>query len=234
MHHGHRQRVWNRVLNEGLAGFEPHQALELMLFQAQRRGDTNALAHLLLDRFGSFAAVLDADPKDLATVPGIGVNTARFIHLVPELTRYYLSDKARPGKAPLNDPARARRQVFPLFAGRRQEMFYLLCLDTRCRLVFPALIDEGTVDHVTIEPRRIVETALRHKATQVIFAHNHPSETYGPSQEDIRFTRQMSTILEAIGIRVVDHLIVAGNREDQVFSFAESGLLSSDGEETVG
>ncbi|MBF0125418.1 MAG: hypothetical protein HQL60_08780, partial [Magnetococcales bacterium] len=89
LHQGHRQRVYERLSREGLAHFSPHQVLELLLFYSHRQGDTNELAHQLLHRFGSLAAVLEANPADLANVAGMGSRSAAFLTLMPQLLRYY-------------------------------------------------------------------------------------------------------------------------------------------------
>ncbi|MBF0160570.1 MAG: DNA repair protein RadC [Magnetococcales bacterium] len=223
LHQGHRQRVYDRLTREGLAHFTPHQVLELLLFHTHRQGDTNELAHQLLRRFGSLAAVLEANEADLAHVDGIGPRSAAFLTLMPQLARYYLRDKAERALAPMDHPDRARDYLIPLMTGRSEEVFYVLCLDSRCRLLFPALLHEGTVNRVVVEPRHIIETALRHKASQIILAHNHPSGNNQPSAEDIRLTQIVAQVCLPIGIHLADHLIVA---DDQLFSFNEAGLLA--------
>ncbi|MEO5371843.1 MAG: DNA repair protein RadC [Magnetococcus sp. DMHC-1] len=225
LHLGHRKRLRNRFLSEGIDQFEPHQALELLLFYALPRRDTNDLAHVLLRRFGTLSAVLEADPQDLASIPGIGENAAAFLSLLPQITRYYLRDRACRNQAPLNTPEATQQYLVPLMAGRTEEVFYLLCLDNRFRLIYPALINRGTVKGVLVEPRLVVETALRHKAAAVILCHNHPSGHLTPSPQDVQFTRLIQQTMIPIGIQVVDHIIVA---EEQIFSFIQNRLLDSE------
>ncbi|MBF0190444.1 MAG: hypothetical protein HQL99_04760 [Magnetococcales bacterium] len=107
LHHGHRQRLRRRFLEEGLEGFEDHQVLELLLFNVLPRQDTNALAHLLLKRFGGLSAALEADPSDLAAIPGVGEAAAAFLSLIPPVTRRYLEDQAGRDKPALDDPDKA-------------------------------------------------------------------------------------------------------------------------------
>ena len=89
LHEGHRQRLKERFLREGLDHFEPHTVLELLLFYAVPQRDTNELAHRLIARFGSLDAVFDAAFDELCAVEGIGRNTATLLKLVPDLTRRY-------------------------------------------------------------------------------------------------------------------------------------------------
>ena len=93
MAEGHRSRLKERFKNDGLDSFNEINALEILLFYAVPRSDTNPLAHRLLDRFGSFAAVLDADYNDLLEVEGVSDHTATFLKLLPEAARYYQSGK---------------------------------------------------------------------------------------------------------------------------------------------
>ena len=93
LHQGHRERLRRRFLAEGLDAFEDHQVLELLLFHVVPRVDTNPIAHQLLKRFGSLSAVLEADPRDLATVEGIGKQAAVFLSLIPQVTRRYFQDR---------------------------------------------------------------------------------------------------------------------------------------------
>ncbi|MBF0126031.1 MAG: DNA repair protein RadC [Magnetococcales bacterium] len=222
LHRGHRQRLRRRFLEEGLEGFEDHQVLELLLFNVLPRQDTNALAHLLLRRFGGLSAALEADPSDLAAIPGMGEAAAGFLALIPPVTRRYLQNRSAREKPPLNDPARAAQYVLALTAGRTEEVFYVLCLDLRARLLFPALLSRGTVTEAHVHPRQVVEAALRHKAVEVILAHNHPSGTTTPSHADRNLTKILINALTPIGIRLVDHLITAG---DRCFSMAQEGVL---------
>ncbi|MBF0370013.1 MAG: DNA repair protein RadC [Magnetococcales bacterium] len=222
LHYGHRGRLRRRFQQEGLEGFEDHQVLELLLFNALPRQDTNKIAHRLLQRYGSLSAALEADPKDIATIPGMGQAAAAFLSLIPPLTRYYLTDRSKRIKKPLNEIHRSLNYVIPLMAGRTEEVFYVLCLDSQCRLLFPALISHGTVKEALVHPRHVVEAALRHKAASVILAHNHPSGHPEPSRSDIQFTQLLQRSLIPIGIRVLDHIIVTGN---EGISMAQEGFL---------
>ncbi|MBF0308851.1 MAG: DNA repair protein RadC [Magnetococcales bacterium] len=219
---GHRGRLRERFLREGLEGFPDHQVLELLLFYILPRRDTNRLAHQLIRRFGSLSAVLEADPVDLAGIEGIGRNAAVFLTLFPPLTRRYLHDRATRDKPALNQPEVTCRFVVPLMLGRTEEVFYVLCLDSRLRLLFPALISHGTVKKALVHPRQVVEAAIRHKASGIILAHNHPSGSVKPSPEDIEFTKRLQQALTVLDIRLLDHIIVAGT---ETCSMAKRNLL---------
>lgn len=221
LHSGHRQRLKERALYEGLDSFQSHQLLELLLFYALPYRDTNELAHRLLSRFGSFSGVLNADYEDLVSVEGIGPHAASLLTLMPDFFRRYHSDQAAP-QPQLNTRAKIIDYAVGLFIGCDHERFYMICLDTQDRVVQAALINEGTLDQVTVYPRVVVETALRHRAKTVVLAHNHPGGALRPTAADVQLTQHIAALLAEIGITVQDHLIVA---VDKYYSFQEKGLL---------
>ncbi|NLT95670.1 MAG: DNA repair protein RadC [Clostridia bacterium] len=221
LHKGHRKRVKERYLKEGLDGFADHQVLELLLFYAIPMKDTNELAHRMIKEFGSLAVLFEAHPREIARRCGVTENTAILISLIPSLSRRYF--QARWGDRPiLNSSQKAGQYAVGLFAGRTYEAFYLICLDTQNRVIHAALVHEGTINEAPVYPRIIVETALRHQAHNVILAHNHPGGSLNPSQADIDVTEKIKRALEPIDIKVIDHIVVAGER---FVSFAERGII---------
>ncbi len=187
MHENHRARLRNRYRNEGLGSFEPHEILELLLFYALPRRDTNALAHTLIRHFGNLSGVLGASVEDLAAVPGMGEHSAILLNMMLPLQRAYLKDASRERK-PLTNANIAIDYARNLFAGRRSEALFLLCLDSRCRLIRECLLLEGTVSEVSVHPRRIVECALQNNSVQVMLMHNHPEGDPQPSKSDLLYT----------------------------------------------
>ncbi len=220
IHGGHRQRLKQRFAQEGLDNFEQHQVLELLLFYAIPRVDTNPIAHALLERFGSLAQVLEAPAAELQKVPGMGENAAQFLSLVNEVGRYYQVNRAsRP--TILTTVEQCGRYLAPRFYNRRNETVFLLCLDAKCKVLCCKEVGEGSVNSAAIPIRRVVEMALGANATSVVLAHNHPSGVALPSDEDVCTTRRVALALHAVEIQLVDHIVVA---EDDFVSMAQSGL----------
>ncbi len=220
IHQGHRERLRARFLEDGLDGFENHQVLELLIFHVIPRVDMNPIAHKLMRRFGLLSAVMEADPKDIASVEGMGEKAATFLSLIPQITRRYFHDRVDTPRRTSSEAV--TEYLFPLMAGRPEEVFYVLCLDSQCRVLYPALIGEGTVKEAHVHPRHVVENALRHRAASVILAHNHPGGTAKPSNADHQLTAALVQTLGAIGIPVLDYIIVAVER---AYSFARAGVL---------
>jgi len=222
-HSGHRARLRKRFFEEGLDAFEDHQILELLLFFAIPRKDTNEIAHLLLRRYGSFSGVLDADPHDLAETEGIGEAAAALLSIVPSLTRRYSIDRTRHERHLLNTSERAAMYLVPFMAGRTTEVFFVVCLDARCQVIVPGVVTEGLLDRAHVEPRQAVEIALRNKAHSVVLAHNHPTGQAKPTTADHRVTQSLVNAFGAIGIPVRDHIIVAG---EDWYSFSRAGDMA--------
>lgn len=221
LHQGHREKMKQRFIEEGLTAFADHQVLEMVLFYTIPRKDTNEMAHRLLEKFGTLESLFDTSPEEIVSKGGVTPNTAVFISMIPQLARRYMLQKQ--GKKPVLDSSvKAGRFVTSLFIGRNYEAFYVCCLNSQNQLNYAALVHEGTINEAPVYPRLIVETALRYQASSVILAHNHPGGSLRPSGADIEVTRKIRDALKTISISVVDHMIAAG---DAYFSFAENGLL---------
>lgn len=224
MHTGHRDRLKKRFLEEGLDGFSDIQALELLLFYAIPRKDTNPIAHQLLDHFGSLSRVLEADIEELKKIPGISGNAAVLLHLIPEMGRYYQVDIARRTEI-LPTLEACGNYLVPRFFGKTRETVFLLCLDAKCKVLACKEMGEGSVNCTSISVRKVVEMALAASATTVILAHNHPSGIAVPSQDDILTTRRVAAALRSVEIQLADHIVVA---EGDYVSMAQSGCRFDD------
>lgn len=210
MHDGHRQRMKERFRSHGLDNFNDINALELLLFYAAPRRDTNALAHALLDRFGSFSAVLEADEQELLAVPGVGENAVTLLRLIPAVSRRYLLDRTATDE-PLTSAEAAGQYFLPKFMYETEEVVYALLLDARRRPIRCEALSRGTVDAAEINARKLAELALQHKASSVLLAHNHRSGVAQPSVEDEMVTARLARALELLGVELTDHIIVAGS-----------------------
>ena len=219
-HSGHRDRLRGEFLARS-ESFPDHKVLELLLFYALPRQDTNPIAHDLLERFGSLEGVLDAPPEALAQVKGVGDRSAVLFKAVKELARRYAAGRSRIGNLITTNYA-AYEILHPLFFGARNERVYLLCLDGKKKLLGCAKLGEGNVNAAEVTPRGVVETALNHNAARVILAHNHVSGLALPSDEDMATTLYLQTLLSQVGVLLDDHLIFV---DDDMVSLKDSGLL---------
>ncbi len=208
IHDGHRQRLRERFLKEGLENFEQIQVLELLLFYCIPRQDTNPIAHALLNRFGSLSGVLEAPVAELKKVPGVGENAATYLSLILAASRYYRTCPTE--KAVFIQSVEDYGTLLSdCLQGRHNETVYLLCIDAKRKLLSCEEVGEGSVNSAAVPIRRIVEMALANNASSVVLAHNHPSGFAVPSEEDIRTTYRLAAALQAVEITLVDHIVVA-------------------------
>ena len=220
LHDGHRQRKKQQYAREGLERFADHEVLELLLYYAIPRRDTNETAHRLLERFGSLEGVLRAPAAELQQVEGVGESAALLLRLVPDVMRRAHSHP--PAEKIFNSVDASGSFFLELLEGQRREVLYEACLDAKGKLLTCRQISAGSVDATMLSIREVVETALHADASGVVLAHNHPSGIALPSVADQQLTLQAKQALETMGIRLVDHIIVA---DGDFVSMAASGLL---------
>lgn len=225
IHEGHRLRVKQRYMEEGLDGFQEHEVLEMLLFYSLSRKDTNELAHRLLDEFGNLPAVMSATPAQLANVPGIGESTAVFLSFIHDLNRYTQVCKKKMECSSLLTVEECGEYLCPKFMGLRNEVVYLVCLDSKCKILGCKLLGEGSVNSAAVPIRRIVEHALNMNASTVVLAHNHPSGVALPSNDDVQTTRVLSNALQAVDIFLADHIIFS---DDEFVSMRQSNYFSGE------
>ncbi len=221
IHDGHRQRLKDRFRKEGLDGFNEVNALELLLFYCVPRSDTNPLAHRLIERFGSFSAVLDASVEELEEVEGVGHNISTFLTFIPQVERYYNDNKNKNVKV-LSSIAQCGKYLAPKFIGRKNEMVYMICLDSKCKVLACKELGEGSVNSAGVPIRRIVDVALKVNAATVVLAHNHPGGLATPSSDDIQTTHRVAQALAGVDIILTDHLVFA---DGEYVSMVDSGYF---------
>ena len=221
IHDGHREKMRQRYLKSGLEGFADHEALELLLYYAIPRRDTNPIAHALMERYGSLSAVLTAPVEDLRKVEGVGESAAILLRLAPQLyQKARLSDAEQ--ETVLNSVDRVGAYLLQRFIGERREVIYQLCLDRKGKLLACKRLGEGGVASADLDIRKLMENAILTSASVVILAHNHPSGVALPSGEDYAATTRVQQALATIGVELADHIIVA---DGDFVSLKDSGFF---------
>jgi len=222
IHDGHRERLRGRFIKHGLESFNELNALELLLFYAIPRKDTNVIAHNLLDTFGSLSNVFDASHQELMAVDGIGETAASLIRLVPQIMKCAAMNEAQ-RRVSIPDIKAAANFLKPYFMSARDELFVVLCLDARNNVICCEVMSKGVVNSVEVNIRRVLETVIKAKASSIVIAHNHPDGNPMPSMEDDATTKQLYITMSSLGIEVFDHIVFGG---EQYFSYREMGHLS--------
>ena len=204
---GHRSRLKVRFRTSGRKALADHELLELLLGYAIPRKDTKPIAKALLERFGTFQAVLDAPYAHLEEVDGVGTHASTLIALFRAGMSRYLEPSTETATV-ISGPEDVADHVRTAIGGSTTEQFMLVCLNAAGRLIHSRVIAEGTVDAAHIYPREVLKTAMNCNATALILAHNHPSGTLAPSEQDRRLTSLLSDACSQVGITLHDHLIV--------------------------
>jgi DNA repair protein RadC len=218
---GHRGRMREKLLTRGLDSLADYELLEMLLFQAMPKGDTKPLAKALVNRFGSFARVLAAPVRVLLETKGLGPHSVTAIKLVEASALRMM--KAEVQEAPvLNNWDRLTAYLQAAMSREKTEIFRVLFLDTRNRLIADEAQGRGTVNHTPVYPREVVKRALELHATALILVHNHPSGDTTPSQADLDMTQEIKSAAAMLGIVVHDHLIVGNGTW---LSFRREGYL---------
>ncbi len=218
---GHRKRLREKFIKSGLAGFHDYEVIELLLTLGSPRKDCKQQAKETLKKFKTLRGVLQASPRELQEIDGIGPHSAFGIKLVQEVAREFLKQKI------IDKPVyKSAKEIFDyLYYSMRdltKEVFKVIYLNSQNQIIDTTDLSEGTISSSAISPREVMENAIRYHAASLIFAHNHPSGNPEPSASDKDLTRDLVYAGSIMRIKVLDHVIIGGNR---YFSFAGEGLI---------
>jgi DNA repair protein RadC len=216
-------RPREKLLARGAGALADAELLALLLRTGVKGQGVLQMAQSLLDRFGGFAGLLNADAQDLKTVKGLGGKAKRAeLAAVLEIARRVLGERlARPPG--FEQPQAVKDYLGLHLAGLEHEAFAVLFLDAQHRLIRLETLFHGTLTHTAVHPREVVKRAIELNAAAVVLAHNHPSGAAEPSRADELLTQSLRQALQLVEVRVLDHVIVA--RGAGAVSFAERGLL---------
>jgi DNA repair protein RadC len=210
--HGHRQRLRERFVNAGPVALADYELLELLLFPALPRADVKPLAKALLEKFGGFAGVINADLADLKRMPGLGETSAIALKAIQAAIQRVL--RAEVIERPvLSSWQGVLDYCHAAMAHGKIEEFRLLFLDRKNALIADEVQQRGTVDHTPVYPREVVKRALDLGASAIIMVHNHPSGDPTPSKADIEMTREVAKAARTLGIELHDHLIIGQGKQ---------------------
>ena len=216
------ERPREKLLGRGAAALSDGELLALFLRVGVRGKSAVDLARDLLGHFGSLTRLCAAPAAEFAAIPGMGVAKYAQLQAVMELARRALAEQMHDNDV-FESPGAVRDWLRLRIGSLPHEVFYVLLLDARNRLIEAAELFRGTLTQTSVYPREVVKLALARNAAAVILAHNHPSGAAEPSSADELLTRSLKQALELVDIRVLDHFIVTAHARP--LSFAERGLL---------
>lgn len=216
-----RDRPRERLLNEGPEHLSNAELLAILLRTGSRGENVVTLAGRLLKRFQTLRNLSDATIQELKDIHGIG--PAKSAQILAGITLAHRMSKEQVGeKEDLSSPSKIYELLRVELRDRKKELFVLLMLDGKNRLIERVDISEGTLTSSLVHPREVFRPAIRSSAAAVVFAHNHPSGDPTPSKEDIQITERLVDSGEILGIEVLDHVIIG---DDGYRSFDELDLI---------
>lgn len=220
---GHRARLRERMMKEGLGNFQDHEVLEMLLFQYLPYKDTNKIAHNLLDKFGSIAGVLNASPEQLMTVDGISTATACNLAVLKEVwLRYKRSDA---NKIRLDGVKSIVEYAQTLISESYTEKLVAVYVDSSTRFIYRDEFTSDSAQQIQVDPKVILATALRTNAAGVMLFHCHVSGSCNPSADDMRFSEKLFFALASINLVLLEHIIF--NNRNEFYSFFQSGDIEA-------
>ncbi len=215
------ERPREKLLARGAAAVSDAELLAIFLRTGLPGKSAVDMARDLLGHFGGLRALLKASQSDFCAEKGLGQAKYAQLQAVLEMARRHLAEEL-PERDVLNDPRAARDYLRSRLRDLPHEVFAILFLDTRHRVIAFEELARGSLDGAAVYPREVLKAVLKHNAAAVILAHNHPSGISEPSAADRALTAQLKAALAAVDVRVLDHLVIG---EGAPASFAERGWL---------
>ena len=221
-HSGHRERMRKKFIENGFDVFETHEALEMFLYYAIPRKDTNPLAHRLLDRYITVGGVCDAPIDELMKEFGLSENAAALLKMLPEMARLYTESKMSHDN--IIDYENLGKIFKAKFIGRTNECVALMLGDAKGKMIYFDIISKGSLNSSDMPVRKIVDLSLRHNARTAFIQNNHPSGPALPSGRDLDTTIVLKSTLATVGVELIDHFIIT---DDDYVSLRESRLAGN-------
>ena len=215
------ERPRERLLQFGAASLSDAELLAIFLRVGVKGQSAVDLARLLISHFGGLNRLFAANREDFASIPGMGDAKFAQLQAVFEMTRRALKERLQEGTS-LTSPQEVKDYLTLSLGGLEHEVFVVLFLDARNRLLAAEEMFRGTLTQTSVYPREVAKRALTYNAAAAILAHNHPSGNPEPSQADRMLTRTLKEALALVDVQVLDHIVIAGR---QTRSLAEHGLM---------
>ena len=225
---GHRERIKEKFLKNGIDGFAEYEILELLLTYCIPRKDTKPIAKELLNKFKSLDNIFKADFDKLSAIDGLGKNSIVFLKLIGDLPSIIYKDELKNKKLVNKEILKISNKDILLnylrnkIGYEEKEKFYVIYLSSSNEVIEFEENSVGTLDRSSVYPREIYKKVINLNAKSIILAHNHPSDNITPSKSDIELTNEIAKGLKNFGALLIEHIIITKN---SYFSFLEEGLI---------
>ena len=215
-------RPREKLLKKGAGTLSNSELLAILLRTGTKGTSAIDLSRNILKKFGTFRDMAHTDTRDWKEFKGLGGAKIAHIQAALEIGRRYSQDVVSPGKQKIASAKDIVDLVLPHMRDLKTEVFKVVYLDNNNRIIDITDAAIGTVDHAFPIIREIIHSALQKFAKSIVCIHNHPSGETAPSVQDKKFTKELCDAAQLIGIKVLDHIIIGG---DKHFSFADEGLI---------
>ena len=207
-HNFHRKHMRERFHEAGFRGMADHNVLEMLLYFGSPRKDTNDIAHDLINRFGSYADVFEANLHDLMKVKGMTETAAYLIKMIIPFYNRYVDNLSERKPSPFTTEEIVEFLRPKYHEGSCRERVFVLCYDSSGHLITCRLLNEGDISSAAFDIREFGRIVLETNCSSVIISHNHPHSMSLPSNDDIAVTRKVIDLLDALKVTLIDHIIV--------------------------
>jgi DNA repair protein RadC len=214
------ERPRERLQKFGAEALSSQELLALILGRGIRGESVMVTAQRLLSAFGNVKNISQASLEELSAIKGMGTAKASQLKAAFELARRKEEDTGE--QISVKSHQDVIKLVRQKLKDKKKEHFLILCLDTRNNLIKISNISTGTLDANLVHPREVFKEAIQSLSSSIILVHNHPSGNPEPSDADIDITKRILETGKAVGIDILDHIIIANNRS---FSFKEKGIV---------
>ncbi len=236
-HNGHRLRLRKRYIRNGIGSLSDCEIMELFLAMSIPRVDVEPAAKSLLSKYGGLRGIFDAPLDDLLKIKGIGESSAASIKLVSDMITLCRSAKPETKPKISGNKASSIGKLMEYFrkkmSSKKKTFLELVCFDADLRVIPGACATffEGGANYVDMDPRKILDIALKNGASSIAVAHNHPRGGPKPSPEDVRFTKKLSDACKPVNLNFIEHVVVG---KDACFSFRRDGRFDDLYDESAG
>ena len=222
------ERPQERLEQLGASALSDRELLAMIIRTGTKKHDVLALADLLIQKSGSLAGLLRWDTSDFKKIVGIGQVKALQLSVQVEVAKRMMRG-SREQSTYLDEPIKVWEHLYPEVCSDAVEKVWVLCLDRKNKLIRQEVVTSGTATSSLIHPREVFRPAIRHGATALILAHNHPSGDPTPSSADLAVTRKIRDAAKQVDLGFHDHVIIGSKQNCPdgrgYYSFSESGLL---------
>lgn len=221
IHNGHRKRLRSQVSEHGFNNLFEHQVLEYMLSFVIPRKDTNPLAHKLIDKFGGFYNVLNADINELMVIDGVGERCASYITSFKQIFNYYQKSQIQIGDK-VSNPSEAVLLCKKLLQHKQFEEIYFIGVGSKNEVIGFDKLEAGSLNKVDFCINKVAILINKYKCPNIIITHNHPSSATFPSSKDLLATKAIYFHCKLNNINFLDHIIIS---DDDCYSFKDNCIF---------